>query len=75
MTSPAAQQVDQKLWLKILIGMGLGIALGLILSPHESGLNQQLMDMSTVTTFGEWIALPGIIFLGLLKMVVIPLVI
>ena len=75
MTSPAAQQVDQKLWLKILIGMGLGIALGLILSPHESGLNLQLMDISTVTTFGEWIALPGIIFLGLLKMVVIPLVI
>lgn len=71
----ASQQVDQKLWLKILIGMGLGITLGLIMSPHESGLNLQLIDMTTATTFGEWVALPGIIFLGLLKMVVIPLVI
>ncbi len=71
----AQEKIDQKLWLKILIGMGLGIALGLIISPHESGMNLQLIGESSATTFGEWVALPGIIFLGLLKMVVIPLVI
>lgn len=62
---------DKSLWWKILIGMALGIALGLLLSPSNAGL----VNIETATTLGEWIALPGMIFLGLLKMIVIPLVI
>ncbi len=64
-------KTDKTLWWKILLGMGLGITLGLILSPT----GMAVVDDITATTLGEWIALPGIIFLGLLKMVVIPLVI
>jgi len=62
---------DKNLWIKILIGMGLGIAVGLALSPT----NGALVDNMTALEIGEWVALPGVIFLGLLKMIVIPLII
>ena len=71
MTTHNIPKTDQTLWWKILLGMGLGIALGLTLSPT----GMALIDDVSATTFGEWVALPGIVFLGLLKMVVIPLVI
>lgn len=62
---------DKTLWIKIILGMGLGIVLGMMLSP--TGMAIVSNDQALV--LGEWIALPGIIFLGLLKMVVVPLVI
>lgn len=62
---------DKTLWLKIILGMGLGIALGMMLSPT----GMAMVDHNQALVLGEWIALPGIIFLGLLQMVVIPLVI
>lgn len=62
---------DKTLWLKILLGMGLGIGLGMLLSPTGGAV----VSNDTALTLGEWIALPGVIFLGLLKMIVIPLVI
>jgi Na+/H+-dicarboxylate symporter len=71
MTEHPIPQTDKTLWIKILIGMALGIAIGYALSP--TGL--ALVDTMTAGTWGEWIALPGVIFLGLLKMVVVPLVI
>jgi proton glutamate symport protein len=63
--------IHEYLWLKILIGMGLGIGLGFLLSPSEGALIQ---TMETANTVGEWVALPGILFLSLLKMIVIPLI-
>ena len=71
MTEHNIPKTDQTLWWKILLGMALGIAMGMILSPTALAIVHE----NTATTIGEWIALPGIIFLGLLKMVVIPLVI
>jgi Na+/H+-dicarboxylate symporter len=62
---------DKKLWLKIIIGMFLGIVLGMVLSPT----GMAVVSETQALTLGEWIALPGVIFLGLLKMIVIPLVI
>jgi len=62
---------DKTLWLKIIIGMALGVGLGMILSPSGAAI----ISEDTALVWGEWIALPGVIFLGLLKMVVIPLVI
>ncbi len=62
---------DKTLWWKILLGMALGIFLGYLLSPTGG----QIVSETNATIFGEWIALPGVIFLGLLKMIVIPLVI
>ncbi len=62
---------DKKLWLKILIGLVGGVALGLILSPHGlGGVSQE-----TALSLAPWIKLPGTLFLGLIQMVVIPLVI
>src|SRR6056297_230754 len=61
--------VKGRLWLKILIGMFLGIITGLVLGP-SGGLVTQ--DISY--TIGEWLALPGYIFLALLQMIVVPLV-
>jgi Na+/H+-dicarboxylate symporter len=61
--------LEKKLWLKILISMGLGIALGLFLGPLGG-----YVDPVYAEIIGEWIALPGYIFLALLKMIVIPLV-
>ena len=60
----------EKLWLKIILGMTLGIIVGLALSPH--GL--AYIDEQTATILGPWIKLPGTLFLGLIQMVVIPLV-
>jgi Na+/H+-dicarboxylate symporter len=61
---------DRHLWLKILLGMGLGVALGLVLSPH--GL--AIVNPEMAGSLASWIKLPGILFLGIIQMVVIPLV-
>jgi proton glutamate symport protein len=68
--------LSNNLWLKILIGMGLGVALGLVLSPENYDLLEKtgLSSYIAATTFGEWISLPGIIFLGLIQMVIVPLI-
>lgn len=61
---------EKFLWVKMLLGMALGIILGLLLSPHGMALVSQ--DVSTL--LASWIKLPGILFLGLIQMVVIPLI-
>lgn len=61
--------LEKKLWLKILLGMGLGVGLGLLLGPFAGIVEPEIAEV-----IGEWVALPGYIFLGLLKMIVIPLV-
>lgn len=62
--------MEKNLWAKILIGMVLGILVGLTLSPDGLGLWEE----SWLRTTAEWLGLPGIIFLGLIKMVIIPLI-
>jgi proton glutamate symport protein len=52
--------LPEKLWLKILIGMAIGIVIALTLEIPES--------------FAPWIALPGDMFIAILKMVIVPLV-
>ncbi|MDM7920526.1 MAG: dicarboxylate/amino acid:cation symporter [Methanosarcina sp.] len=61
--------LEKKLWLKILLSMGLGVIMGLLL-----GASGDYLDPISAEIIGEWIALPGYIFLGLLKMIVVPLV-
>lgn len=58
-----------QLWFQILIGMVLGIATGLILAPERGYVNA-----ATAETIGNWLALPGELFLTLIQMVVIGLV-
>lgn len=63
--------INDNLWIKILIGLILGILAGFWLSPLAGGG----FTVQQADKYGEWIALPGVIFLGLLQMVVVPLII
>lgn len=61
--------VRGRLWLKVLIGMAAGIGVGMLLGPSAG-----LMDSDNAATIGNWLALPGHLFLTLIQMIVIPLV-
>lgn len=63
--------ISQHLWAKILLGMVFGVGIGLLLSPSGMGL----LDQNAASGLSAWIALPGVIFLGMLKMVILPLII
>jgi proton glutamate symport protein len=63
--------LDQHLWIKILTGMVLGVLVGLALSPEGMAIWQK----ENAYAAGEWLALPGTLFLGLIQMVIIPLVV
>ncbi len=54
-------------WVLILLGMLGGSCLGIFLSLVDSG--------KELSSFVEWISLPGSFFLGLLQMVMVPLVV
>lgn len=61
--------VKGRLWLKVLIGMFLGLLTGFVLGPSVGWL-----DADTASVIGNWLALPGQLFLTLVQMIVIPLV-
>ncbi|SFR47051.1 Na+/H+-dicarboxylate symporter [Marinobacter daqiaonensis] len=62
--------VRERLWLKVLIGMGLGLVVGTLLGPSVGWV-----EPSTGTLIGNWLAFPGQLFLVTIQMIVIPLVI
>jgi len=62
--------IRRKLWLQILVGMGLGIGTGLLLSPSGGGV----LAEETARVVACWLALPGHIFMALIQMMVVPLV-
>ncbi len=61
--------IEGKLWLKVLIGLILGTALGILLGPDWNLVTPEHTKVIT-----SWLALPGNIFLRLVKMIIIPLV-
>lgn len=61
--------VHAKLWLQILIGMTLGIAVGILIGPTVG-----MVDARTAAIIGDWFAFPGLLFLALIQMIVIPLI-
>lgn len=61
--------VRTRLWAQVLVGMALGILVGTLLGPDVG-----LMGGAATRTIGAWLGLPGALFLGLIKMVLIPLV-
>ena len=65
-----ATLVKGRLWLKVLIGMGLGLVVGTLLGPSVG-----LVEPDTGTLIGNWLAFPGQLFLATIQMIVIPLVI
>ena len=62
--------VRGRLWLQVLIGMILGVATGMAIGPTAGWIEPGLGK-----TLGDWLALPGRLFLTLIQMIVIPLVI
>jgi Na+/H+-dicarboxylate symporter len=61
--------IQGKLWAKIILALILGIVSGYLL-----GDEIHLVDADLSKTITSWIALPGHLFLSLIKLVVIPLV-
>lgn len=61
--------ISRRLWLQVLIGMGLGILVGILLSP---GMN--LVPLGWSDRITGWLALPGNLFLAIIKFVVVPLI-
>ena len=61
--------VEKRLWLKVLIAMVLGLTAGVILGPTVGLIHA---DLSII--IGNWLALPGQLFLATIQMIVIPLV-
>lgn len=62
--------VENRLWLKVIIALFLGVGVGLLLSPQNGWVNKGTADM-----LGNWLALPGMLFLKLVQMIMIPLIV
>ncbi|MDV6234072.1 dicarboxylate/amino acid:cation symporter [Leptospira ellisii] len=64
-----SRHLKEKLWLKILVGMALGILAGILFG---SDLSLVSRDVAQLTS--SWLVLPGLIFISLLQMIMIPLI-
>ena len=62
--------VEGRLWLRVLIGMFAGLIVGVLLGPAVG-----LVEPHTGVLLGNWLALPGQLFLATIQMIVVPLVI
>ncbi|WP_150910185.1 dicarboxylate/amino acid:cation symporter [Marinobacter halotolerans] len=62
--------VKGRLWLKVLVGMFLGLIVGTLLGPSVG-----LVEPERGLLIGNWLAFPGQLFLATIQMIVIPLVI
>jgi Na+/H+-dicarboxylate symporter len=69
LTAPLRRLVTGRLWLQVLIAMVLGVAVGTLLNPDMGWVKRP-----TALAVGEWIALPGHLFLGFIQMIVVPLI-
>ena len=65
-----ASLVEGRLWLKVLIGMFAGLLVGVLLGPSMG-----LVEVRTGVLIGNWLALPGQLFLAVIQMIVVPLVV
>jgi Na+/H+-dicarboxylate symporter len=63
------EQPPDYLWIRVLLGLAIGAIIGFILNPTNKWVDA---DMSKEIT--EWLALPGKVFLRLIKMMIFPLI-
>ena len=61
--------LETKLWLKVIVALFLGVLFGVLIGPD---LN--LVSTEFSQNLSEWIALPGHLFLEMIKMIMIPLI-
>ena len=69
LTGSVTRLIRTRLWLQVLVALILGTITGVLLSPHMGWLDQEM-----AFTIGEWLALPGKIFLAFIQMIVVPLI-
>lgn len=62
--------VRQRLWLQVLIGMVLGVGFGVLIGPTSG-----MLPADAATLIGNWVSLPGRLFLLAIQFVVVPLVV
>ena len=60
--------VRDRLWLQVILALVAGISFGLLLGPDLALIPRTRADL-----IGDWLALPGKLFLALIRMVIIPL--
>ncbi|WP_417616989.1 dicarboxylate/amino acid:cation symporter [Parasphingorhabdus sp.] len=58
-----------RLWAQVLAAMAIGVGTGTLLGPAAG-----LVQSTTAKMIGDWLALPGQLFLGLIAIVLVPLV-
>jgi len=61
--------IEKNLWAKVLLALLLGVIAGVILSPEIGWFKT-----ATSHTIGNWLSLPGKLFLKLVQMIMIPLI-
>ena len=61
--------VEGRLWLKVIIGLVLGVGLGVILNPSTGLISENMSSQ-----LANWLDLPGQIFMKLVQMIMIPLI-
>jgi len=61
--------IESRLWLKVIIGLVLGAGLGILINPTSGFVSEELS-----ASIGNWLDLPGSIFMRLIHMIMIPLV-
>jgi hypothetical protein len=61
--------IKGRLWLKVIIGLVLGAGLGILLNPSTG-----LISENTSRVAGDWLDVPGHVFLRLVQMIMIPLI-
>lgn len=61
--------IHGRLWLQVIVGMVAGIGVGTLLGPTVG-----LVSAKTASVIGNWLALPGQLFLLIVQMIVMPLV-
>lgn len=60
--------VEKRLWLKVIIALVLGVGVGVLMAPSTGFVPEDVSE-----PLGEWLALPGKLFLKLVQMIMIPL--
>lgn len=61
--------ISGRLWLKVLIAMVFGVGAGILIGPSAGLVSPEIAHV-----IGNWLALPGYLFLAIVQMVVIPLI-
>ena len=69
MANKTQKMLGPQLWVRVFVGLFLGVVVGLGLS-----FAARYVSLEKIALIGQWLALPGYLFLALIQMIVIPLV-